>query len=71
MGLSTGKNYNERYDLPMVYIRYNDEDNNFNIQYQKGQGGETKLVECADNLTENDLNEIRLWLHNTSNRREK
>ncbi|GAA0718298.1 hypothetical protein GCM10009430_16230 [Aquimarina litoralis] len=41
LGLSLGKNYDERCRLPMVYINYNSTDHRFAIQYQKVQAGET------------------------------
>ncbi len=67
LGLSLGKNYDERYDLPMVYIRYNSDKNNFDVQYQKGQGGETTRVDCGNKLSENDFEDIVLWLNDKTN----
>lgn len=64
LGLSLGKDYEERYDVPMVYISYNAVENNFSIQYQKGQGGETVKVECGNQLSKTNFNEIELWLKN-------
>lgn len=63
LGLSLGKNYEERYNLPMVYINYNTADHHFYIQYQKGQGGETTKVECGSNLSKTDFEAIALWLN--------
>lgn len=63
LGLSLGKDYNERYDLPMVYISYNAEDDNFAIQYQKGQGGKTRRVECGSKVSNSNFQEIENWLH--------
>ncbi len=63
LGLSLGKDYNERYDLPMVYISYHAEDDNFAIQYQNGQGGETTRVEYGNELSKKELKEIECWLN--------
>ncbi|MDH7447622.1 hypothetical protein [Aquimarina sp. 2201CG14-23] len=71
LGLSLGKNYQERYDLPMVYVSYNAEDDNFGIQYQKGQGGETKRIECGSKVSNTNLQEIELWLNDKRNNSRK
>jgi len=65
LGLSIGKNYDERYQLPMVYIRYNAEGDSFDIQYQKGQGGETFVTVCIGALAKSDLKKIVDWLDDT------
>lgn len=70
LGLSLGKNYSERYDLPMVYIRYNSVDKNFDIQYQKGQGGETIIVDCGNKVSESDFKSIARWLDDKKNSRD-
>ncbi|EZH73436.1 hypothetical protein ATO12_15970 [Aquimarina atlantica] len=67
LGLSLGKNYDERYNLPMVYIRYNADKNNFDVQYQKGQGGETTRVDCGSKLSENHFKSITHWLGDKKN----
>ncbi|MEW7280391.1 hypothetical protein ABW636_17505 [Aquimarina sp. 2201CG1-2-11] len=67
LGLSLGKNYDERYDLPMVYIRYNSDKNNFDIQYQKGQGGKTTRVACGEKLLKKDFHRIERWLDDKTN----
>jgi len=64
LGISLGKDYTERYELPMVYIRYNATEDNFAIQYQKGQGGTTISVACGKEISHNQLKEIESWLHN-------
>jgi len=64
LGISLGKNYTERYELPMVYISYNSTEKNFAIQYQKGQGGETIRKECGSKVSKNELKEIQGWLNN-------
>ncbi|MBG6130339.1 hypothetical protein IWQ47_001578 [Aquimarina sp. EL_43] len=71
LGLSLGKNYDKRYDLPMVYIRYNSDKNNFDIQYQKGQGGETTRVDCGSKISESDFKSIAHWLDNKKNNRQE
>ncbi|WP_299435640.1 hypothetical protein [uncultured Aquimarina sp.] len=64
LGICLGKNYTERYELPMVYISYNPTEKNFAIQYQKGQGGETIRTECGTKVSKNEFKEIHEWLNN-------
>ncbi|MFC5048403.1 hypothetical protein ACFSTE_13695 [Aquimarina hainanensis] len=64
LGLSLGKNYEERYHLPMVYVSYNPVENNFAIQYQKGQGGETVRVVCGSRISKKEWRDIERWLDN-------
>ncbi len=71
LGLSLGGNYEERYNLPMVYISYNAEDDNFGIQYQKGQGGETTRIACGSEVSNSNFQEIELWLNDKSNNSRK
>jgi len=63
LGVSIGKNYTERYELPMVYISYNPVEKNFAIQYQKGQGGETIRTECGSKVSKSNFQEIEHWLN--------
>ncbi|WP_103070111.1 hypothetical protein [Aquimarina sediminis] len=67
LGLSLGKNYEERYYLPMVYVSYNVVENNFAIQYQKGQGGETIRVVYGSELSKSNFKSIEDWLDNKKN----
>ena len=67
LGLSLGKNYKERLELPMVYISYNSSNKSFAIQYQKGQGGETMLVDRGKSIYENDFADIENWLNSIDN----
>ncbi len=71
LGLSLGKNYQERYDLPMVYISYHTMDDNFGIQYQKGQGGKTTRIACGSEVSNSNFQEIELWLNDKSNNSRK
>ena len=62
LGLSLGKNYDERCRLPMVYIIYNSSDHQFAIQYQKVQGGETICEVSGKELSSAEFQKITNWL---------
>ena len=62
LGLSLGKNYDERCRLPMVYIYYNSIDHQFAIQYQKVQAGETTREVYGERLSSVEFQKITDWL---------
>ena len=66
LGLSTGKNFEERLSVPMVYITYQPRTNTFKLDFRKGQEKKIKEEDCGPDFDDLTILKIDNWLSNTN-----
>jgi hypothetical protein len=66
LGLSTADNYEQRLELPMVYITYHPRSNTFKLTFQKGQGATLSEEDCSTVMNALTISRIEKWLSDTN-----